>query len=78
MKQMRRIVALGACGIMLGATASMFSAGPATARIYAKCDQKIVQMEKQAAKAYAKGKLTDAEYANIQAEIAFHRQLWGC
>lgn len=55
-----------------------FSAAPATARLYRNCDKKIEQMEAQAAKAYSKGKLSADDYAKVQAEVAYHKELWGC
>ncbi len=78
MKAVRKIIAVGACGIILGAGMSVFGAAPATARLYAGCDKKIEQMEKQAAKDYQRGKLSAADYEKVQAEIDFHRTLWGC
>lgn len=78
MKTIRKTIAIGLCGIMLGATMSIVGASPATARAYARCDQKIENMEKQAAKDYKKGKLSAEEYEKVQDEIAFHRTLWGC
>ena len=78
MKTVRRIIAVGICGAVIGASMSVMGAAPATAKLYSGCDKKISAMEKQAAKDYARGKLTAAEYANVQAEIAYHRQLWGC
>ena len=78
MKTIRRTIAIGMCGIMIGETMSIVGAAPATGRAYAGCDSKIAIMEKQAAKDYKKGKLTAQQYANVQAEIAYHRQLWGC
>ncbi len=77
MKAFRRITTLALCGILLGSTMSVMGAAPASAR-FSSCDQKISNMEKQAAKDYKKGKLSADDYAKIQAEIAFHRQLWGC
>jgi hypothetical protein len=72
------MIAIGVCGLMIGGVMSVFGAAPATARLYSGCDNKIDKMEQQAARDYAKGKLTDAEYANVQAEIAYHHELWGC
>lgn len=77
MKTIRKMAAIGACGIVLGAGMSVFSASPATARYYT-CDQQVASMEKSAAKDYKKGKLSLADYEKVQAEIAYHRQLWGC
>lgn len=74
---MRKIFAVGCCGLMLGGIASVFTAAPAQAR-FSNCDNKIDNMEKQAAKQYKQGKLSAQEYSNIQAEIAYHRDLWGC
>ncbi len=78
MKTIRRITAIGLCGIMLGTTMSIFAAAPAEGRRYSMCDKKIESMERQAAKDYAKGKLSAGDYDNVMAEIAFHRELWGC
>jgi hypothetical protein len=78
MKVFKRLAAIGMCGIVLGVTASMVTAGPATGRYLARCDQKITNMEKQAARDFKKGKLSAEDYAKVQAEIAYHRELWGC
>ena len=78
MKKFRYFMALASCGIIIGVGFSVFSAAPASARLMARCDQKIETMEKQAAKAYAKGKMSQADYDKTMAEIAYHRQLWGC
>lgn len=78
MKAARRIIAIGAVGVVIGTTMSMFTAAPATARLYAHCDQKIATMEKQASKDYDKGKLSAEDYDKVQQEIALHRELWGC
>ena len=78
MKAVRRFVAIATCGVMIGAIMSVFAAAPATGRIYARCDQKIATMEKQAAQDFAKGKLSADDYAKVQAEIALHKTLWGC
>ncbi len=77
MKAFRRITTLAICGVLLGSTMSIMGAAPATAR-FSSCDQKIASMEKWAAKQYDHGKLSTEEYENIQAEIAAHRQIWGC
>jgi hypothetical protein len=78
MKTIRKTIAIGLCGLIIGGTMSFMGAAPATARIYRNCDQKVDAMEKQAAKDYKKGKLSAEDYAKVQAEIAFHRELWGC
>ena len=78
MKNVRKWVAVGCCGAIIGVSMSVFSASPATAKAYARCSQEVETMEKQAAKDYKKGKLSAAQYAKVQAEIAYHRQLWGC
>lgn len=78
MKTLKKLIAIGTCGIVIGVGLSVMGTAPATARIYAGCDKKITNMENQAAKAYAKGRLSADDYARIQAEIAYHRQLWGC
>jgi hypothetical protein len=78
MKMARKMIAIAGFGLVLGVGMSVFGTAPAGARIYSSCDNKITIEEKQAAKDYAKGKITAEEYANIEAEIAYHRQLWGC
>lgn len=77
MKAFRRITTVALCGIMLGSMMSILGAAPASAR-FSSCDQKIDSTEAQAARDFAKGKLSADDYAKVQAEIAFHRQLWGC
>ena len=78
MKTLRRITAIGLCGIMLGTTMSVFMAAPADGRLYRTCDKKIENMERQAAKDYAKGKLSADDFDKVMSEIAYHRELWGC
>lgn len=78
MKTIRKTIAIGMCGIMLGGVMSVMSASPATAKIYRNCDQTIDNIGKQAARDYGKGKLSADGYAKAQSEIASHRQLWGC
>jgi hypothetical protein len=78
MKTIRRGIAIGVCGAIIGVTMSIVTASPVTAKAYARCDTKIANMEKQAAKDFSKGKLSAADYAKVQAEIAYHRKLWGC
>jgi hypothetical protein len=78
MKTARKMIAIASFGLVLGAGMSVFGTAPASAKIYSGCDNKIAIEEKQAAKDYAHGKLTDAEYANVLSEIAYHRTLWGC
>ena len=78
MKTIRRTIALAFCGILLGASMSFLGAAPATAKLYAGCDNKVDAMERQAARDYEKGKLSADDYAKVQEEIALHRALWGC
>ena len=105
MKTMRKLAAIGACGLVIGGAMSLYTASPASAVLYARCDQRIATAEAQAANnvakaeaAYAKAvaspdnakkaaKVADAaaalasaqaEYANVLAESAYHRELWGC
>jgi hypothetical protein len=77
-KTVRKIIAIGCAGAVLGTGASVFMASPASALIYARCDQQLSQLEAAAAAQYKKHKLTDAQYAAILAEIAQHRLDWGC
>lgn len=72
------MIVIGLCGIVLGAGMSIFGAAPATARLYGGCDKKIDAMERQAARDFDKGRLSAEDYAKVQAEIALHRELWGC
>jgi hypothetical protein len=78
MEQFRRITAIMFCGIILGATMSVFTASPATARYLAKCDHLVENMERQAAHQFAKGNMSKAEFFAVQAEIADSRHEWGC
>lgn len=78
MKAARKIVAIGMCGVMLGGIGSVMLAPSAGARVYSSCDSKIERMEAQSARDYAKGKLSAEDYERVQAEIAYHRELWGC
>ncbi|MCW2955390.1 MAG: hypothetical protein JWO69_259 [Thermoleophilia bacterium] len=78
MKKLQKIIAIGCCGAVMGGTMSIFMASPATARIYARCDQQIDTLEAEAAKQYKKGKLTKAQYDQVIAALAAHRVAWGC
>lgn len=78
MRKVRKIAAIGMCGLVLGGTMSVLAAPGAEGRIYSTCDQRIDNMETQAAKDYKKGKITQAQYENVLAEVAYHRTLWGC
>ncbi|MCW2922752.1 MAG: hypothetical protein JWM98_156 [Thermoleophilia bacterium] len=78
MRKVRKIAAIGMCGLVLGGTMSVLAAPGAEGRIYSTCDQRIDNMETQAAKDYKKGKITKAQYDAVLAEVAYHRQLWGC
>lgn len=77
-KTVRKIIAIGCAGAMLGAGASIFAAAPASALLYARCDQQLDSLEAAAAAQYKKHKITEAQYAAIMAEIAQHRLDWGC
>lgn len=74
----RRTIAIGFCGIMLGTTMSVLSASPATGRVYAKCDQRVAGMERQAAAKYQSGELSGEAYGKVQSEIAKQQTRWGC
>ena len=78
MKAARKFLAIAVCGLTIGVAASMVATAPANARSYATCDSKVTSMEKSAARDFARGKLSAEDYAKVQAEIALHRQLWGC
>lgn len=77
MKTVRKFLAIGMAGLVLGGAMSVVAAPSAGARTYW-CDQRIESMEKKSAQDYKKGKITDEEYAKIQDEIAYHKELWGC
>lgn len=76
---MRKLIAIGCCGLVLGGAFSVFGATTAaSARAYATCDQQVEKAEQQAAKDYKKGKITKAQYDAAMQDIADHRQNWGC
>ena len=77
-KTLRKIVAIGLVGAVIGGGASVFMAAPASALMYARCDQQLDALEAQAAAQYKKGKLSNAQYQAILADIAAHRVAWGC
>jgi hypothetical protein len=77
MKRIRMTAAILACGLVIGGVASVSTAPTASAGVYW-CSNKVDNMEKQSARDYAKGKITAEEYDNLQQEIAYHRELWGC
>lgn len=78
MRKVRKIMVIGMCGLTMGGIMSVFGAEQASGRIYSTCDQKVDAMEKQAARDYKKGKLSEEDYAKVQAEVLLHRTLWGC
>ena len=78
MKNVRKIAAIGMCGLVLGSAVSVLTASPATGRMVARCDTRISEMEASAARLYAKGKITQAQYEQTMAQIAAHRASWGC
>lgn len=76
--KVRKIIAVGCCGIMLGGIASVFVAGPASARISSRCDQILDDQEAQAARDLKRGRITQARYDQLMAQFAEHRALFGC
>lgn len=81
MKQhLRKLAAIGAIGIMLGATGSIFlGAGTANARlIRGGCDQIADQAEAQYAKMLRKGQITQAQFDQLMATVAQHRAQYDC
>lgn len=74
----RKLIAIGCCGLAIGGVMSVFGASSAGARAYAMCDQQLDAAEAQAAKDHKRGRLSDAQYAAVMAQIASHRQQWGC
>ena len=77
-KTIRKVMAIGCAGMVLGATASMFVASPASGLAYARCDSQLTSIEKSATTYYNSGKITKAQYDAIMAEAAAHRLAWGC
>ena len=78
-KTIRKIIAIGCAGTVLGATASMIVAGPASALItYPRCDAQLTQQAKDATRLYNSGAITKAAYDRAMAENAAHRIAWGC
>lgn len=78
MSKFRKIMAVGLLGLMLGASMSFFTAAPAGARTSLYCSNQVSNEEAKAQRDYDKGKITQNEYDNLMAEIAYHRTLWGC
>lgn len=76
--KIRKLIAVGTCGLVMGGVMSVFTTAPATARIYRTCDSKVATMERQAAKDYQKGVLSEEDYLKVQSEIDYHKNLWGC
>lgn len=77
MKATRKLIAIGMCGIMLGGVSSVMTASTASARMY-NCDQRVENREKNAANDHRSGKITSAEYLQVQDDIASQRERWGC
>lgn len=77
MKRIRMTAAVLACGLVMGSIASFYTTSNAGAAVYF-CSNKIEKMEKDAAKSYEKGKITQEEFDKLQQEIAYHRELWNC
>lgn len=75
---MRRLVAIGTCGLVMGGVMSVFAAPQATGRIMARCDQRIGQLESEAAREHHEGKRTTAQYEAALERIAAKQQEWGC
>ena len=78
MGKFKKFIALCSLGIMLGATASVFTASPADARRFRHCDSPVDSMESKAVHDHDKGKMSDSDFEKVMAEVAFHRDLWGC
>ena len=81
MKQrLRKFAAIGAMGIMLGATGSVFlGAGTANARlIRGGCDQIADSAENSYARMLKKGQITQDQYDQLMASVAAHRAQYGC
>lgn len=76
--KVRKLIAIGCCGIMLGGVASVFVAGPATARFASRCDQIVDAQEAQAAKDLKRGRISQERYDELMASFAQHRVLFGC
>lgn len=81
MKQrLRKLAAIGAMGIMLGATGSIFlGAGTANARlIRGGCDQIADHAETRYAKRLKKHRISQAQYDHLMASVAAHRAQYDC
>ncbi|MCW2926378.1 MAG: hypothetical protein JWM86_346 [Thermoleophilia bacterium] len=78
MKTVRKFSTIAVIGLAIGCAFSTTAVSTAGARAYSTCDNKIDKMETAAARDLAKGKLDEAEYLKVMAEVDFHRQLWGC
>lgn len=81
MKQrLRKLAALGAMGIMLGSTGSIFlGAGTANARlIRGGCDQIADRAETSYAKMLRKGQITQDQYDQLMASVTAHRAQYDC
>lgn len=76
--KVRKIIAVGCCGVVLGGIASVFVASPATARLASRCDQILDTQEAQAAKDLKQKRITQARYDQLMAQFAQHRALFGC
>jgi len=78
MNKVRKMIAVGMLGLMLGASMSMFTASPVGARAALYCDNQVRNEEAKAQRDFAKGKISQYEYDNLMAEAAYHREIWGC
>jgi hypothetical protein len=76
--KMRKIIAVGCCGIVLGGIGSVFMAAPSTAAFSSRCDRVLDDQEAQAAKDLKKHRITQERYDELMAQFAQHRLLFGC
>lgn len=77
MRKLRKIAAVGFCGLMLGGLMSVYMAPSAGARSYW-CDNHVENWDRKASKDLQQGKITADEFETIQVQIAEHREQHGC
>ena len=77
-KTIRKVMAIGCAGMVLGAGASVFVASPASALAYARCDAQATQAEKDLLKQFQSGMMTQAQYDYAWANLQARRIQMGC
>ncbi|MCW2949273.1 MAG: hypothetical protein JWN41_286 [Thermoleophilia bacterium] len=77
-KSVRKIIAIGCAGATLGVGASVFAASPASALVYARCNQDLTATQLLLDAKYARHAISKATYDKGTAEVLRHRTEWGC